>query len=139
MLVRPLYESLPPLCLLGGSAALALGDQPLLWLAGILLLGSGTLIWVMRSNYRRTDLVIYPARRWLKPEWLYELQPFLLLLLALLLSHWPLYGPWLALLPGGWALRCLLLRQRRRHHATGLTRQLRRHRGLTARRSLLRR
>ncbi|WP_236611742.1 hypothetical protein [Aeromonas molluscorum] len=55
---------------------LLLGHRPLIWGAGALLFGCGALLWMMRSSYRRTDLVVYPLHRWISPEWLYEAQPF---------------------------------------------------------------
>ena len=125
MLPRRLYESLPSAYLGGGSLLLLLGHPPLLWGAGALLFGCGALIWMMRSSYRRTDLVVYPRHRWLRPEWLYEAQPFLLLGLAIALGQLE-QGGWLALLIAGWALRCLWARHRHRHHTPGLVLQLKR-------------
>ena len=49
----------------------------LVWLAGALLFVAGAASWMMRSSYRRTDLVIFPTKRWFQPEWLYEAQPFI--------------------------------------------------------------
>ncbi|MGY4012247.1 hypothetical protein [Aeromonas molluscorum] len=79
---------------------LLLGHRPLIWGAGALLFGCGALLWMMRSSYRRTDLVVYPLHRWISPEWLYEAQPFLLLGLAIALGQLE-QGGWLALLIAG--------------------------------------
>ncbi len=61
MLPPWIYEQLPLLYLLLSAALWSFAHSPLLWLAATLLFAVGALIWMMRSNYRRTDLVIYPA------------------------------------------------------------------------------
>ncbi|MFM4920774.1 hypothetical protein [Aeromonas dhakensis] len=127
MCPRWLYEKLPACYLLAAIGIIALSHSPLLWLAGGLLFVAGAASWMMRSSYRRTDLVIFPNKVWLQPEWLYEAQPFLWLVLGLLLSRQQGAGALLALLPCLWALRCLWARNRYRHHAEGLASQLRRH------------
>ena len=83
MLPLWIYEQLPLLYLLLSAVLWFFAHSPLLWLAAILLFVVGALLWMMRSNYRRTDLVIYPAKRWLQPEWYYEALPFLWLALGL--------------------------------------------------------
>ncbi|WP_368166130.1 hypothetical protein [Aeromonas sp. R9-1] len=129
MLPRPLYESMPLGCLALGALVAGLGHAPLLWFAGGMLFGCGALLWVMRSSYRRTDLVIYPDKRWFQPEWFYELQPFMLLAAAVIIARLHELGPWLALLPALWALNCLRLRLHSRHHRRGFAgEQLKRHR-----------
>lgn len=129
MLPRPLYESMPLGCLALGALVAGLGHTPLLWFAGGMLFGCGALLWVMRSSYRRTDLVIYPDKRWFQPEWFYELQPFMLLAAAVIIARLHELGPWLALLPALWALNCLRLRLHSRHHRREFAgEQLKRHR-----------
>ncbi|KUE80199.1 hypothetical protein ATO46_03365 [Aeromonas schubertii] len=129
MLPRPLYESMPLGCLALGALVAGLGHAPLLWFAGGMLFGCGALLWVMRSSYRRTDLVIYPDKRWFQPEWFYELQPFMLLAAAVIIARLHELGPWLALLPALWALNCLRLRLHSRHHRREFAgEQLKRHR-----------
>ena len=125
MLPLWLYESLPAASLGGGLLLLHLAVHPLLLGGGALLFGCGALLWMMRSSYRRTDLVVYPSHWWFRPEWLYEAQPFLWLGLAATLGRLE-QGTWLALLASGWALRCLWARHRHRHHADGLASQLKR-------------
>lgn len=123
MLPLWIYEQLPLLYLLLSAVLWFFAHSPLLWLAAILLFVVGALLWMMRSNYRRTDLVIYPAKRWLQPEWCYEALPFLWLALGLVLLRLP---DTTALLPCLWAGRCLWTRRRHRHHTPGLAMQLRR-------------
>lgn len=125
MLPSWLYEPLPALYLLA-SAGLLLTQSPLLWLASTALFAAGAVIWMMRSNYRRTDLVVFPAKRWFQPELLYECQPFLWLALGLLLLRLPGNTALLALLPCLWGGRCLWARRQHRHHARGLRLHLRR-------------
>ncbi|MCY9821903.1 hypothetical protein [Aeromonas media] len=126
MLPPWIYEQLPLLYLLLSAVLWFFAHSPLLWLAAILLFVVGALLWMMRSNYRRTDLVIYPAKRWLQPEWYYEALPFLWLALGLVLLRQPDTTALLALLPCLWGGRCLWTRRRHRHHTPGLAMQLRR-------------
>lgn len=126
MLPLWIYEQLPLLYLLLSAVLWFFAHSPLLWLAAILLFVVGALLWMMRSNYRRTDLVIYPAKRWLQPEWYYEALPFLWLALGLVLLRQPDTTALLALLPCLWGGRCLWTRRRHRHHTPGLAMQLRR-------------
>ncbi|QXB54458.1 MULTISPECIES: hypothetical protein [Aeromonas] len=126
MLPLWIYEQLPQLYLFMAAALWLFAHSPLIWLAAALLFVVGTLIWMMRSNYRRTDLVIFPAKRWLQPEWFYEALPFLWLALGLMLLRLPETTPLLALLPCLWGCRCLWARRLHRHHARGLAKQLRR-------------
>ncbi|MNC30753.1 hypothetical protein D3C75_790460 [compost metagenome] len=126
MLPPWIYEQLPLLYLLLSAVLWFFAHSPLLWLAAILLFVVGALLWMMRSNYRRSDLVIYPAKRWLQPEWYYEALPFLWLALGLVLLRQPDTTALLALLPCLWGGRCLWTRRRHRHHTPGLAMQLRR-------------
>ena len=118
MLPRLLYESLPLLYILAGLFFLVITKQPLLLFAGLLLYTCGTLIWVMRSDNRRTDNMHYTNKHKMTPEWLYELQPFIQIGLVLLLWRQPL-ALWLQLLSlplVAWALICLQRRSHSRHH-----------------------
>ncbi|MCZ0750638.1 hypothetical protein [Aeromonas enteropelogenes] len=126
MLPPYIYERLPSLYLLMAIAMITLSEQPLLWFAGCLLFIVGAITWMMRSSYRRTDLIIFPDKRWLQPEWLYEAQPFIWLALGLLISQQPAPFAPLALLPCLWACSCLWARHRYRHHVCGATAHLRR-------------
>lgn len=137
MLPSWLYEQLPSVYLLLSAGLLLLAQSPLLWLAATMLFVAGALIWMMRSNYRRTDLVIFPAKHWLQSELVYEAQPFLWLALGLLLLRLPDTTALIALLPCLWGCRCLWARRLHRHHAQGLTQHLRRDSGRRRRHRLL--
>jgi hypothetical protein len=129
MLPSWLYEQLPNFYLLLSAGLLLFAHSPLLWLAASLLFVAGALVWMMRSNYRRTDLVIFPASHCFQPEWYYEALPFLWLALGLLLLRLPDTPALLALLPCLWGSRCLWARRRHRHHTQGLALQLKRSSG----------
>lgn len=126
MLPSWLYEQLPTLCLLLAAGLLLFAHSPLLLFAAALLFVTGALIWMMRSNYRRTDLIIFPTKRWFQPEWHYEALPFMWLALGLLLLRLPGNTALLALLPCLWGCRCLWARRHHRHHSEGVALQLRR-------------
>jgi len=126
MLPPFLYERLPSVYLLTAIAIIVVSEQPLLWFAGALLFIAGAVTWMMRSSYRRTDLVIFPTKRWLQPEWLYEAQPFIWLALALVMSQFSTTSALMAIVPCLWACRCLWARHHFRHHAEGVVAHLRR-------------
>lgn len=129
MLPSWLYEQLPNLYLLISAGLLLFAHSPLLWLAAALLFVAGALVWTRRSHHRRTDLVIFPARRWFRPEWYYEALPFIWLALGLLLLRLPGTPTLLALLPCLWGCRCLWARRHHRHHRLRLAPPPRRHSG----------
>lgn len=115
---RLLYELLPLIYIVAGLSLIVSTHQPLLLFAALLLYTCGTLIWVMRSGNRRTDGAQCPAKRWIQPEWLYELQPFIQIGLVLLLWRQPV-ALWLQLLSlpiVSWALICLQRRNSYRQH-----------------------
>ncbi|EKP0261692.1 hypothetical protein JFQ93_002992 [Aeromonas sobria] len=126
MLPPFIYERLPSLYLLAAVALIMLNEQRLLWFAGALLFIVGAVTWMMRSSYRRTDLIIFPAKRWLQPEWLYEAQPFVLLALGLIISQLSAPIALAAFVPCLWACRCLWARHRYRHHAHVVSNHLKR-------------
>lgn len=118
MLPHLLYELLPMLYIATGLGMILSAHQPLLLFAALLLYTCGTLIWVMRSGNRRTDGAHCPAKRRVRPEWLYELQPFIQIGLVLLLWRQPV-ALWLQLLSlplVAWALICLQRRNHSRQH-----------------------
>lgn len=110
MLPAVIYERLPAGCLLAGALLLIHPGHQLSLLGGILLFAAGSLIWSMRSTRRRRDLVIYPSSKWLEPDWLYELRPFVLIAIALLCARQTGQRELLLLLSTliGWELWCLL-------------------------------
>lgn len=128
MLPLFIYELLPLTYTLSGGLLLLRSNMELLLMGGLLFYICGALISILRSTARRRDLVFYPHKFWLQPEWLYELMPFLQIGLVILVWRSPLpLGIQLAsfgLL--GWALLCLHRRhihrqgqrrtQRKRHH-----------------------
>lgn len=82
---KPLYEFIPYLCLLAGSAIIVgLGGYtiPL----GLLLFAFGSWLWLMRSDYRRINRrwPKDPARRFFLAAAIYELLPFSYMLVGLL-------------------------------------------------------
>ncbi|MCL2917520.1 hypothetical protein [Shewanella litorisediminis] len=117
MLKQPLYESLPYLCMLCATATLLWQQSTLSLAAGLLLFFVGARVYILRSDYRRTD----PARKRKKgglPKGLYELLPFACLALSVLLLAEPgnawLIFPALILLVYG--LYILASRSSYRHH-----------------------
>jgi hypothetical protein len=76
---KPIYEVVPYLYMSGGIAEVSYIKGLLGTSAGVLLFLSGALIWVLRSNARRTDSEV--TRKEIKNnEVVYELKPFLLIL-----------------------------------------------------------
>ncbi|ABL99110.1 hypothetical protein SHAM105786_08250 [Shewanella amazonensis] len=88
MLKKPLYESLPYLCMLCATATLLWQQNTLALAAGLLLFFVGARVYILRSDNRRTD----PARKRKKgglPKGLYELLPFACLALSFVLLAQP--------------------------------------------------
>ena len=95
MISKSIYELLPSVYLMLGSSSLIWNDNSLGLLGGALLFILGAVIWVMRSNYRRTDEHKLPSKSFTLPETLYEFVPFLFIGLGLSLlsqfSQLPIY------------------------------------------------
>ncbi|MFO6423084.1 hypothetical protein [Motilimonas sp. KMU-193] len=91
MLSKMTYELLPMTYLVAGVGSISMLETSYGIIAGTILYSVGALVWVMRSNYRRTDQRRQPRRSlFLLPEWLYEFIPFLLIACAafiIQLSH----------------------------------------------------
>lgn len=96
MLPKPLYESLPFICLILGGVITMLGDGSLLFLAGLGLFFGGAAIRIMRSHHRRLDARINNREQqkmryssWTlgssMPEPLYETLPYLYMVLGFIL------------------------------------------------------
>jgi len=125
-LPRWLYESLPVCYMLAAALVLMLLPNPF----GLLAFGSlyccGALIWCLRSFHRRTDppaRFLFYVKPWILPTPLYELLPFLvtalgLLLLSDLVGISPLKLLALPLLAYG-ALRLTQRSHHRRHKLVG--------------------
>ncbi len=83
MLTKPIYEALPLTYLVTGAGSFLTLEQGYGVLAGLLLYSMGSLLWVMRSNFRRKDKNRSPGnKRLITPEWLYEFVPFIYLAMA---------------------------------------------------------
>lgn len=124
MLPLLVYEMLPLTYTLSGGLLLLRSNMELLLLGGVLLYIGGALISVLRSMARRRDIVFYPNKIWLQPEWLYELMPFIQIGLVILIwrSPLPLGIKLAAFCLLGWALICL---HRRHIHRLGSSRSRR--------------
>lgn len=88
MLPRPLYESIPYLCIFIASLIPALLTGPLYIFSALLLFVAGSHVWILRSKHRRPDRVrvlldpdslIPYYRRLVLPKGLYEVLPFVYL------------------------------------------------------------
>lgn len=86
MLPEKMYEMVP-YAYVGSGIGIMLGfDSWYTLLAGVLMAAAGAVVWVLRSDHRRSD--IKDARHkygGVLPFWLYELLPFSYFMLALLL------------------------------------------------------
>lgn len=116
MLPVLLYEALPLTYISSGSIILVVGQSSLALTAAVLLYFAGTVIWIMRSDNRRTDHHMVPSHKlFLLPETLYEIKPFFYLFTGLLLvrnEQFLIVGSLIIL----WALVCLFRRIRHRQH-----------------------
>ena len=86
MVPNQIYEVLPYAYVSGGSAVMLITDNWLVVVCGFLLVLSGAVVWVLRSDNRRSD--IKDARNkygGVLSFWCYELLPFSYFMLALLL------------------------------------------------------
>lgn len=86
MLPAKLYEAIPYTYVAVGSAMILAFDKWLALLSGLLIAGAGAVIWVLRSDHRRSD--IKNARQkygGVLPFWLYEMLPFTYAMSALCL------------------------------------------------------
>ena len=84
MLPSAIYEPLPFAYMGSGLLLLGVAEQPGLLLAGLAFYLAGSLAWFRRSAHRRIDKPL-PARQQGWPLWLYEIRPFALILLGLLM------------------------------------------------------
>ncbi len=95
MISKSIYEILPSAYLMLGSGSVIWHHNSLGLFGGALLFILGAVIWVMRSNYRRTDEDRLPNKSFTLPETLYEFIPFLFIAIALSLlsqfSQLPVY------------------------------------------------
>ena len=86
MLPAKLYEVLPYVYLGSGISIMLMFDTWLTMVSGILIAISGAVIWVLRSDNRRSDVRNARAKYGgALPFWFYEMLPFSYFILALLL------------------------------------------------------
>ncbi len=95
MISKSIYEILPSVYLMLGSGSVIWNSNALGLFGGALLFILGAVIWVMRSNYRRTDEHKLPSKSFTLPETFYEFVPFLFIAIGLSLlsqfSQLPVY------------------------------------------------
>ncbi|EGM76295.1 hypothetical protein Rhein_3705 [Rheinheimera sp. A13L] len=104
MIPERLYETLPYLYVLCGA-------QSVLWLphwtaalSGVVLIFVGAVVWVIRSEKRRSPYGIKFKEHGVLPFWCYELQPFIYLTSGALLFN---YAPSSLLYPSAMILLVL--------------------------------
>ncbi len=87
-LPKPLYESLPYFYMAIGMAIIGHFQTVLMSFSGVCFFIAGAVMWVLRSDNRRKD-VLFKRRNDStgRPE-LYELKPFIYLLAGVLCSSW---------------------------------------------------
>jgi hypothetical protein len=119
MLPLMLYEILPLAYFTIGAVLLKTGENSLVLISAMLFYCAGAIIWVMRSENRRTDHHTGPNHKKLfLPEALYELKPFIYVFLGIMLIRFDLH---ISLFVGGllfivWGFYCLFRRSSHRHH-----------------------
>ncbi|MFD2094846.1 hypothetical protein ACFSJ3_02535 [Corallincola platygyrae] len=119
MLKRPIYELLPYFYLAGGFVCIANFEFGWGQLFAILLFLLGADIWIMRSNSRRQDKVLKRrVQDRLKPFWLYEVMPFLLVCISgvVISTSGSNYLSWAMVLPVGYAFWRIEQRVEYRQH-----------------------
>ncbi|MDO6718365.1 hypothetical protein Q4575_03080 [Psychrosphaera sp. 1_MG-2023] len=86
ILPKTLYEILPYTYMSIGVAEIGYFKSYLTTSSGLLFFFAGALIWILRSNYRRfDDFRLFDSKSKLG---LYELKPFLLILLGVMFYTW---------------------------------------------------
>lgn len=86
MLPILLYEMLPIICLFFGTLLLNMAHGFLLLFSAVLLFWAGAIMWMMRSEYRRTDdqnVIVHTLLFF--PELFYEILPFINLFIGIIL------------------------------------------------------
>jgi hypothetical protein len=88
MLPFLLYESLPYLYLTSGFAVILLAELGFSIISGLLFITAGAMVWILRSDHRRSDNSNAARLQGRLPFWVYELMPFALCTFGLLLGRW---------------------------------------------------
>jgi hypothetical protein len=121
MLAKPFYEVMPWLYLFSGSITVIFVQSTVAYVAGLVLFSLGSIILVMRSNYRRRDSHEQtPSKKVLiLPETMYELMPYGYLMASLIIlaesNSWLALAACLLILYRG--AQVLYLRHRHRSYA----------------------
>lgn len=85
MLPKPIYELMPYFYLSGGITEIYYLQSTIATVSGVLFFVAGAMIWILRSNHRRCDSQLSRKRDARLPEELYEMLPFLYMLVGALL------------------------------------------------------
>jgi 4-hydroxybenzoate polyprenyltransferase len=86
MIPDKIYEVLPYAYVAVGSAVMLATNAWLLVVCGFLMVCAGAVVWVLRSDNRRSDIKAASSKYGgVLPFWCYELLPFSYFMLALLL------------------------------------------------------
>jgi len=94
MMPKVIYELLPYVCMVGGLAEVTYFKTIMTTGSGLLFYGAGALMWILRSNHRRTDP--QAGRKLVNDnQSFYELKPFFLIAIGVLLFTW--LNTWMAL------------------------------------------
>ncbi len=99
---KPVYEALPYVYIVIGVAVVMALESPLTFLSGALFYAAGSVVWVMRSDYRRKNTekrIANRKGRVLFPEKVYEYLPFVYIGIGILLVV--MFDTYLAYIPGG--------------------------------------
>lgn len=119
MLPGKVYEVLPYVYIIGGIGAMVYFDTWLAMIPGVYIAMAGAVIWVLRSNNRRSDIKDAMNKYGgTLPFWLYELLPFVYVVFSILLivlsDNVYLY-PFAVILIGMGAQLWMLRRSYRKH------------------------
>ncbi len=85
MLSCRVYELLPVSYMLTGVALITFSQNKLILFAGCVFFSAGSMVWIIRSSYRRQNQTIPSHPSWVVwPEIIYELKPFFYILTGLM-------------------------------------------------------
>lgn len=94
MFPKGIYEVLPYTYMSVGIVEIGFVESIMATISGVVLFLAGAIVWVMRSNARRTDPVT-TRRNTNSGEILYELKPFILIMLGAMVityfNYWMVY------------------------------------------------
>lgn len=120
MFPKGVYEVLPYTYMSVGVVEIGFVESMLATLSGVVLFFAGALVWVMRSNARRTDPESTRKHNE-SGQVLYELKPFILIILGAMVltyfNHWMVYP--VATLVCLLGLYIIMIRNTHRHHRVG--------------------